>query len=78
VALAVSFGMALAVGFGAAVGAGFCPCFERGKGIFSTNPSEAVDSFSVTDYQAEDIHTHPHLLISWVSESLYISGTLPV
>src|SRR5882724_7198670 len=60
-ALVVSFGMALAVGFGAAIGAGFCPLFERGKGVSSTNPSEAVDSFSVTDYQAEDIHTHPHL-----------------
>src|SRR5882724_13333303 len=60
VALVVSFGMALEVSFGAAVGAGFCPFFERGKGISSTNPSEAVDSFSVTDYQAEDIHTHPH------------------
>src|SRR5882724_13075190 len=61
VALVVSFGMALAVSFGAAIGAGFFPFFERGKGISSTNPLEAVDSFSVTDYQAEDIHTHPCL-----------------
>jgi len=55
------FGVALAVSFGAAIGAGFCPFFETGKGISSTNPSEAVESFSVTDYQEEDIHTHPHL-----------------
>ena len=55
------FGVALAVSFGAAIGAGFCPFFERGKGVSSTNPSEAVHSFSVTDYQSEDIHTHPRL-----------------